>query len=177
LKGAAPAAPQAAEKRNDWELSWPFSFSLPTRKHQWGKEKPHQACGCPAVSLLCRLAGLLLGMLVFVDALADPVLLTIDPFLLGLGQTAVVLRHVLLFTVLHTGLALLEVSRLLLHSCPPPLLLMSILTLVLPLIAPTKLPAPHKKKEATLISQRGLCCYCPGARPYAAATFSSAATV
>ncbi len=52
-------------------------------------------------------------MLVLVDALADPVLLTIDPFLLGLGEMAVVLRHVLLFAVLHAGLALLEVGGLL----------------------------------------------------------------
>src|ERR1035438_10124168 len=52
-------------------------------------------------------------MLVLVYALADPVLLTIDPFLLGLGEIAVVLRHVLLLAVLHTGLALLEIGRLL----------------------------------------------------------------
>src|ERR1700688_5216752 len=52
-------------------------------------------------------------MLVLIDALADPVLLTIDPFLLGLGEMAVVLRHVFLFAVLHTGLALLEVGCLL----------------------------------------------------------------
>ena len=52
-------------------------------------------------------------MLVLVDALADPVLLTIDPFLLGPGQMAVVLRHVRLFTILHTGLAILQVSGLL----------------------------------------------------------------
>src|SRR5208282_2664137 len=56
---------------------------------------------------------LLLGMLVVVDALADPVLLTIDPFLLGLGEMAVVLRHVLLLAVLHTGLSLLKIRRLL----------------------------------------------------------------
>src|ERR1700682_2872358 len=52
-------------------------------------------------------------MLVLIDALADPVLLAIDPFPLGLGEMAVVLCHVFLFAVLHTGLALLEVGRLL----------------------------------------------------------------
>jgi len=57
-------------------------------------------------------------VLVLVDALADPVLLTIDPFLLGPGQMAVVLRHVFLFTVLHAGLALLEVSSLLRVQLP-----------------------------------------------------------
>ncbi len=70
-------------------------------------------------------------MLVFVDALADPILLTIDPFLLRLGEMAVVLRHVLLFTLLYTGLALLEVGRLLRIQFPaldavpnPPLLVL-----------------------------------------------------
>ena len=52
-------------------------------------------------------------MLVLIDALADSVLLAIDPFLLGLGEMAVVLRHVFLFAVLHAGFALLEVGCLL----------------------------------------------------------------
>src|ERR1700674_4179836 len=74
------------------------------------KEKPQQACGSP--SLRSR-ASSLLAVLILVDALADAVLLTIDPFLLGLGEVAVVLRHVLLFVVLHAGLALLEMRCLL----------------------------------------------------------------
>jgi hypothetical protein len=82
------------------------------------KEKPQQACGCPLFSLLRRLAGLLVGVLVLGYALADPVLLTIDPSLLGLREMAVVLCHVFLFTVLHTGLALLEVGRLLRVQLP-----------------------------------------------------------
>jgi hypothetical protein len=52
-------------------------------------------------------------VLVFVDALADAVLLTVDPFLFGLGQMAVVLRHVFIFAILHAGLALLQVGCLL----------------------------------------------------------------
>lgn len=52
-------------------------------------------------------------MFVFRDALADPVLLTIDAALLALGQMTVVLRHVGLFAVLHGGLAVLEIGRLL----------------------------------------------------------------
>ena len=52
-------------------------------------------------------------MLIFSYALADPVLLTIDPFLLGLSQVAVVFRHICLFAVLHVGLAVLQVGRLL----------------------------------------------------------------
>src|SRR5271169_2290334 len=56
---------------------------------------------------------LLVGFLVLGDALTDPVLLTIDPVLLGLGEMAVVFRHIGLFAVLHGGLAILEVSSLL----------------------------------------------------------------
>ena len=52
-------------------------------------------------------------MLVFINALADPVLPAIDSPLLALGEMAVVRRHVFLFTVLHASLALLQVGRLL----------------------------------------------------------------
>lgn len=55
----------------------------------------------------------LLAMLVFVNALADPVLLTIDAFLFGLRQMAVMSRHIFLFAILYGGLALLEISGLL----------------------------------------------------------------
>ena len=58
------------------------------------------------------LAGLLVPCLVPGDAPADPVLLAIDSSLLGLGEMAVVLRHIRLFTVLHAGLAILQVGSL-----------------------------------------------------------------
>jgi len=51
-------------------------------------------------------------VLIFVDALADPVLLAIDPALLGLGQMAAVLRHISLFAVLHVGFTLFQIGRL-----------------------------------------------------------------
>ena len=52
-------------------------------------------------------------MFVFVDALTDPVLLTIDPPLLRLRQMPVVLGHILLLALLHGGLALFQVRGLL----------------------------------------------------------------
>jgi len=52
-------------------------------------------------------------VLVFVDTLADPVLLAIDPALLAFGQMAIVFRHIFLFAVLHTRFALLKIGRLL----------------------------------------------------------------
>lgn len=60
---------------------------------------------------LCSTQDLL--VFVFVDALADAVLLTIDPALLRLGEVAVVLGHISLFAILHIRLALFEVRRLL----------------------------------------------------------------
>ena len=52
-------------------------------------------------------------MLVFVDRAADAVLLTVDAALLGLGQMAVVLRHVSFFAVLHCGFTLFQMGGLL----------------------------------------------------------------
>src|ERR1700690_3156258 len=51
-------------------------------------------------------------MLVFVDALADAVLLAIDPSLFRLREMTIVLCHILLFAILHAGLALFEVGGL-----------------------------------------------------------------
>ena len=55
----------------------------------------------------------LLAVLVFGDALADPVLLAIDSSLFSFRQMAVVLRHVSLFAVLHSGFAIFEIGCLL----------------------------------------------------------------
>lgn len=52
-------------------------------------------------------------MFVFIDRLADAVLLTVDAVLFGLGQMAVVSRHVFLFAVLDGGFALLKIRGLL----------------------------------------------------------------
>lgn len=52
-------------------------------------------------------------MLVFVNGLADAVLLTIDASLLGFGEMPVVRRHVFLLAVLHIRLSLFEVGGLL----------------------------------------------------------------
>ena len=52
-------------------------------------------------------------MLILVDRLADTVLLTVDAALLGLGEMAVVLRHIFLFAVLDAGFTLFEVGGLL----------------------------------------------------------------
>jgi hypothetical protein len=51
-------------------------------------------------------AGRLL-VLVFIDRLADAVLLPVNPVLLCFGQMAVVRRHILLLAVLDTGFAFL----------------------------------------------------------------------
>jgi hypothetical protein len=55
----------------------------------------------------------LLVVLVFVDALADPVLALIQVALFGLGQMAVMLRHVIGFLLLHAGLAPFQIGSLL----------------------------------------------------------------
>jgi len=52
-------------------------------------------------------------VLVFIDALADAVLLAVDSALLTLGKVAVVRRHIFLFAVLNAGFALFEVRGLL----------------------------------------------------------------
>ena len=51
-------------------------------------------------------------MLVLVDALADSILLPINPILLRLGEMTVVRRHVLFLTVLHAGFAVLQIAGL-----------------------------------------------------------------
>ena len=51
-------------------------------------------------------------MLVFVDALADAVLLAVDAALLSFGQVAVVFRHVTLLAILNRGLAIFEIRGL-----------------------------------------------------------------
>src|ERR1035438_608635 len=51
-------------------------------------------------------------MLVFVDTSADAVLLAIDPSLFRLGEMTIVLCHILLFAILHAGLALFQVGGL-----------------------------------------------------------------
>src|SRR5260370_1834885 len=91
-----------------------FLFLLPTCKPAL-KEKP-PSLRLSLASISYRLAGLL--VLVFVDALADPILLTIDPFLLRLGEMALLLRHFLLFTLLYNSLALLDFRPLLLIQFP-----------------------------------------------------------
>src|SRR4029077_6785645 len=53
-----------------------------------------------------------LFVFVFVDAAADAILLAIDPLLFGLSQVTVVRGHVFLLTVLHAGLALLQIAGL-----------------------------------------------------------------
>jgi len=49
-------------------------------------------------------------VLVPVDAPTDPILLPINSVLLGLGQVAIVRRHVPLLAVLHAGFALLQIA-------------------------------------------------------------------
>ena len=68
-------------------------------------------------------------MLVFIDTLADAVLLAIDPPLFCFREVAIILRHIFLFTILHAGLTLFEVGGLLrvqlatFNAIPNPLLL------------------------------------------------------
>jgi len=57
----------------------------------------------------CRL----LAVLILRDRMADAVLLAVDAALFCFCQVTVVLRHVTLFTVLDSGLALFEMGRLL----------------------------------------------------------------
>lgn len=74
------------------------------------REKPQQSCG-----YLSRATGApaVLGLvLVFIDTFANSVLLTINPFLLGLREMAVVLCHVPLFAILYARFALFEVGGL-----------------------------------------------------------------
>ena len=52
-------------------------------------------------------------MLVFVDGVADAILLAIDAVLLGLGEMTVVRRHIFLFAVLNIRLTLFEIGGLL----------------------------------------------------------------
>ena len=49
-------------------------------------------------------------MLVPVDAPTDPILSPIDPVLLGLGQVAIVRRHVPFLAVLHAGFPFLQIA-------------------------------------------------------------------
>jgi len=51
-------------------------------------------------------------VLVLVDALADAVLLPVDPFLFRLGQVAIVSSHIFLLTALHVGFAFLQIGGL-----------------------------------------------------------------
>lgn len=51
-------------------------------------------------------------MLVLVDALANSILLAINPILLRLGEVTVVRSHVLFLAVLHAGFAVLQVAGL-----------------------------------------------------------------
>ena len=48
-------------------------------------------------------------MLVFVNALADVILLAIDFVLFGLGEMTIVFRHVALFLVLYVGFPVLKI--------------------------------------------------------------------
>lgn len=48
-----------------------------------------------------------LFVLVCIDALADAILLTVNPVLFRLGKMAVVRCHIFLLALLHTGFALL----------------------------------------------------------------------
>jgi len=51
-------------------------------------------------------------VLVLVDALADAILLAINPILFCFGEVTVVRRHVFLLTVLHVGFAFLQIAGL-----------------------------------------------------------------
>ena len=52
-------------------------------------------------------------MLILIDALADAILLTIDPVLFRFGQMSVVRCHVFLLAVLHAGFAVFQIAGLL----------------------------------------------------------------
>jgi hypothetical protein len=73
-----------------------------------GNKKAAVRCGFPG-----RIFRRLLLVLVFVNALADAVLLAVDAILFRLGQVAVVFRHVFLLAILNRGFPLLEIRRLL----------------------------------------------------------------
>jgi len=51
-------------------------------------------------------------VLVLVDALADSILLPINPILLRLGEVTVVRSHVLFLAALHVGFAVLQIAGL-----------------------------------------------------------------
>jgi hypothetical protein len=77
----------------------------------------------------------LLAVLVFRDALADPILLSVDAALLRFRQMPVVCGHIFLFTVLDIGLAVLEIRSLLRIEFPaadtlPDALLLVFFTLI-----------------------------------------------
>ena len=88
------------QARNGEKRGSSFSLRVPR-----GQECPRLTCV------------FLLVVLVFVDTLADAVLLAIDTTLLALCQMTVVLCHVSLFTVLDAGFALFEVGSLLRSQC------------------------------------------------------------
>ena len=71
------------------------------------KEKPQRTCGCATSARQTRLV---LVVLVLVDAPADVVLAAIQLALFGLGQMAVVLRHIGLLLLLHAGLTFLKIG-------------------------------------------------------------------
>jgi len=52
-------------------------------------------------------------VLILIDALADAILLTIDPVLFRFGQMSVVRCHVSLLAVLHAGFAVFQIAGLL----------------------------------------------------------------
>jgi hypothetical protein len=55
----------------------------------------------------------LFAVLVFVDGLADAILLPVQAILLGLGEMAIVLSHVCFLAILKIVLALFDIGRLL----------------------------------------------------------------
>ena len=78
-----------------------------------GQRKKPQQCAAVSSPFTLQLASvrldlpvLLIRMLIFVDRVADPILLAVDAFLLGLGEVAVVRRHIFLFAILDARLTL-----------------------------------------------------------------------
>lgn len=94
-------------------LRWPM-LGEDARRSTWRlREKGKAAANlrlCP--SNRCRTVYVLV-VLVLVDAPADVVLAAIQLALFGLGQMAIVLRHIRLLLLLHAGFPLLQIGSFL----------------------------------------------------------------